>query len=338
MTVSAEDIYDKEEYFSRVPDGVKEYLTDDAAESGKMTPDGISDAVKKVFLQSLESIKGRLPVFLLALMCPCISRCFSGEKYSAVRALPSVVLLVFSADILSDLYTEVLTKISALAEYGTALSGAMGSFLLFGGGGGSAAAVMTLVSAACALVTYILKFAFPAVCAAVMLSALSRLGSGVSCSGAAGLLARVYSTVCIASASLLSLVVSFQVKGAAAADSAVLRGAKIAAAYAIPVVGGVISESAENITSAFETLRAAFGTGACLVIVFSVLPVFVKLLLYKLVFSLASVFGEMTGAGECCAMLSDADAFLNVMLITVTVCSVLYLYSVVLFCGAEVGA
>ena len=100
----------------------------------------------------------------------------------------------------------------------------------------------------------------------------------------------LYMSVFGGSLSLLSLLVSFQHRSALAGDSLLRRGAKIASAYAIPVVGGALSESLDNITLGLVTLKSSFGFGAALLIVLSLLPGIVSVILYRMVFILFSAF------------------------------------------------
>lgn len=137
------------------------------------------------------------------------------------------------------MYTDITYKVDELYEYGKTLSSVMASFMLFSGNYTSVSVMMSSMIVLCTFLSFLSQALFPAVCAVIIVTSVSGLaGGGANLNSVARRICGLYMTVSTTVLSILSLLMGFQNRVAQAADSAVLKSAKIASAYAIPVVGG----------------------------------------------------------------------------------------------------
>ncbi|MCI8331936.1 MAG: hypothetical protein HFE78_03850 [Clostridiales bacterium] len=335
------ELYDAEEYREAIPDSVSQYADIDEIAEGAVTTAQFFDIVSKITGEQIRTVIKAAPGLLLLIMIGAVSTEFSslsldtGLKNTASMAV-SFITFLYIMDMLVSLYTNVSYKMDELYEYGKTLSSVMGSFMFFGGNYSSVSAILSSMIVLCTFLSFLSRTIFPAVCAVIIVSSVASLSGGAShLNSVSQRLSGLYGTLSTAVISILSLIMGFQNRVAQSTDSVVLKSAKIASAYAIPVVGGVISESVDNISSGFSLIKNSFGFGAVCVILLCIVPSLVSLLIYKLFFTVTSVFCEIAGANETGRMFAGIDSLFNVLLITVVLNALTYIYCLILFTGLE---
>ena len=268
-------IYDPEAYLDSVPESVHEYLTPEEIEEGSLETSRLIDILCGMFSDRIQEVLRTIPGLMLIIIIGTVCSEFTalpsdpGMRNTAAMVV-NLITFLYILGMVTELYLNISLKVDELYEYGLTLSGVMSSFLLFGGNYTSVSVIMSFMVVVCALLSFISQYVFPAVCAMMIVSSVSSISSSDTRAGnASNMISGLYFTISTAVLSLLSLIVGFQNKVAASADSVVLKSAKIASAYAIPVVGGVISESVDNISSGFGLLKNSFGLGAVTVIILS---------------------------------------------------------------------
>lgn len=332
-----DEIYERGEYIDSLPDTL---LSDEEIESGDVTLERMADIAIGVLTGSFNDAMQVMPGFLLIIILGAICSEFAalptlGEMRPSADAVVNTVIFLYMLNILISLYDSVNTAIGQLSTYGVTLSTVMSSFLTFGGSYTSAGVMTSFTVIMFSVLSCLAKYVFPCVCAIIFVSSLSSVGSSDRLNNASRLITNTYMTVSAFVLSLMSLFVSFQSKAAVSADSVIRRGAKLASAYAIPVVGGAISESLDNIVGGFNMLKTAFGLGAASAVILCVLPSLVTVLIYRLMFSLFGVFSGIAGVTSVGRILSGIDSFFSVLLITVALNAISYLYCLILFCSVE---
>ncbi|MCI8589955.1 MAG: hypothetical protein HFE77_04510 [Clostridiales bacterium] len=340
-SAAASELYDEKEYRDAIPDSVSEYADIDEIAEGAVTTTQFFDILSKIAGEQVKTVIKAVPGLLLLIMIGAISTEFSalsldaGLKNTANMAV-SFITFLYMMDMLIQLYTSVSYKMDELYEYGKTLSSVMGSFLFFSGNYSSVSAILSSMIVLCTFLSFLSRTIFPAVCAVIIVSSVASLsGTASHLNSVSQRLSTLYGTISTAVISILSLIMGFQNRVAQSADSVVLKSAKIASAYAIPVVGGVISESVDNISSGFSLIKNSFGFGAVSVILLCVVPSLVSLLIYKLFFTVMAIFCEIAGSNEASRMFTGIDSLFNVLLITVALNALTYIYCLILFTGLE---
>ena len=87
---------------------------------------------------------------------------------------------------------------------------------------------------------------------------------------------------------------SFQTQIAARTDSLSLRAFRYTAGNLIPYVGNAVSESSKTLLSGLELLRATVGSAAIFVILLMILPILVKLLVWRFLFMFLQALSKLT--------------------------------------------
>lgn len=332
-----DEIYERDEYIDSLPDTP---LTDDEIDRGEVTLERMTEIAFSVLTGSLNETLQVIPGFLLIIILAAVCSEFAalpslGEMRASADTVVNTVIFLYLLNILISLYNNVNTAVGQLSTYGVTLSSVMSSFLMFGGSYTSAGVLSSFTVIMFSVLSCLAKYVFPCVCAMIFVSSLSSIGSSEQLNSASRLITNTYMTVSASVLSLMSLFVSFQSKAAVSADSVIRRGAKIASAYAIPVVGGAISESLDNIVGGFNMLKTSFGLGAASAVILCVLPSLITVLIYKLLFSLLGVFSGIAGVSSVGRILAGLDSFFSVLLITVALNAISYLYCLILFCSVE---
>ena len=137
---------------------------------------------------------------------------------------------------------------------------------------------------------------------------------------------------------LLSFSLSVQTALTASADSVAMRGAKMLAGSAIPVVGGSVGETLKTVSSSVVFLKNTVGVGGIVLLVLLLLPTFLSLLLYRLSFIAASSCADFLGCSRESKLLSGFVTVYGYLLASVSICSVTFIFLLTLFvrCGVAV--
>ncbi len=136
---------------------------------------------------------------------------------------------------------------------------------------------------------------------------------------------------------LLSFSLSVQTALTASADSVAMRGAKMLAGSAIPVVGGSVGETLKTVSSSVVFLKSTVGVGGIVLLVLLLLPTFLSLLLYRLSFIAASACADFLGCTRESKLLSSFVTVYGYLLASVSICSVTFVFLLTLFVRCSVA-
>jgi stage III sporulation protein AE len=130
---------------------------------------------------------------------------------------------------------------------------------------------------------------------------------------------------------LLCGVLGIQTTLAKGSDTLALRTARFAAGSFLPVVGGSISEALRTVSGSVQYLRSVTGTGAILVLFFSFLPVFLSVLLTRIVFLLSGSAAKLLGCEGEEKILSELASVYGYFLAVIASIFVMTVFSLTLF-------
>lgn len=159
----------------------------------------------------------------------------------------------------------------------------------------------------------------------------------VSFTGLINLVKRVYTFSLGFVMLLLSFSLSVQTTLTAASDSVAMRGAKMLAGSAIPVVGGSVGETLKTVSGSIKFLKSTVGVGGIVIIGLLLLPTLISVLIYRLVFITASACADFLGCTREAKLLSGFVTIYGYLLASVAICSVTFVFLLTLFVRCSVA-
>lgn len=136
---------------------------------------------------------------------------------------------------------------------------------------------------------------------------------------------------------LLSFLLSLQTTLAAGADTLALRTVRFAAGSFLPVVGSSVSEALKTVSGSISYLRTLAGSGGILVLFFLFLPMFLSLLVTRLVFLLSNALAELMGATGEGKLLSELASVYGFFLAVIAALFVMTVFALTLFAHCAVA-
>ena len=136
---------------------------------------------------------------------------------------------------------------------------------------------------------------------------------------------------------LLTFSLSVQTTLTAAADSVAMRGAKMLAGSAIPVVGGSVGETLKTVSASVRFLKTTVGIGGIVMVCLLLLPTLLSVLLYRLSLIAAAACADFLGLSRESALLSNLITVYGYLLASVAICSVTVIFLLTLFVRCRVA-
>ncbi len=178
---------------------------------------------------------------------------------------------------------------------------------------------------------------FCGVCLA--LSLLSSPQFGVRSGTLLGTVKKQYTTLLAFLMMLLLAMIATQTTLASKADTLAMRSVKFAAGNMIPVVGGSVSELIRTVGAGIGYLRGVIGICGVLLLLLFLLPTFVRLLLYRLVWQIGASLADLLGCDGEKKLLDELASLHGYLLAAVSICSSVLLLSLTLLahCALAIG-
>jgi len=286
--------------------------------SETLSPNTVIEKTVNIFFQGIWAEIGFLTLSLAFLILSSIYKSFSSSLGS--DALKDAVSFAISLFLTLTLFSHVTGSLGAVVSYVNTLSDFMKSLLplmatLMCMQGGSAEAVSTgvVVIVAITLIQQItsrvvipmVKLLFAFICAGFV--------SRVNFSGITDTVTSVSSKICTISMSILSAILYFKSAMSSAADNLALRSIKLAASNFIPVVGGMVSESAATLLSAVRVVKSTLGIFGFAVLLYMTLIPVVSFLIKKLSLRVLSAISGVLGCDEACSMFKSVYGVYNIL-------------------------
>lgn len=136
---------------------------------------------------------------------------------------------------------------------------------------------------------------------------------------------------------LLSFLLGLQTTLAAGADTLALRTVRFAAGSFLPIVGSSVSEALKTVSGSIAYLRTLAGTGGILVVLFLFLPMFVSLLVTRIVFLLTGALAELVGATGEGKLLSELASVYGFFLAVIAALFVMTVFALTIFTHCAVA-
>lgn len=136
---------------------------------------------------------------------------------------------------------------------------------------------------------------------------------------------------------LLSFLLGLQTTLAAGADTLALRTVRFAAGSFLPVVGSSVSEALKTVSGSIAYLRTLAGTGGIIVLLLLFLPMFVSLLVTRIVFLLSGALAELVGATGEGKILSELASVYGFFLAVIAALFVMTVFALTIFTHCAVA-
>ncbi|MBE6694313.1 MAG: hypothetical protein E7589_06085 [Ruminococcaceae bacterium] len=136
---------------------------------------------------------------------------------------------------------------------------------------------------------------------------------------------------------VLGIAMGLQSALAVKADGVSMKGLKYVISNAIPVVGGAISGSVSTLAAGVGLMRTTFGISAMVILILMLLPILVRLILYKQVFLIAAALSDIVSNGGEGRLLRDISGMYGFLLAAASIATVILILSLSLFSGTAVA-
>lgn len=232
-----------------------------------------------------------------------------GQAFSFLTLICSAVAIYHTVE---SLWDECGNCLDRLLEFGNGLIPIITALLTAGGNTTAAAVSASGLTASLAAVGNIAaKLLFPMLRIGYAFSLLASVSGEVSLDGLGSLVRRMCTTVLAVAMTAFSTILAFQTKLAASTDSVGARVLRFAIGTVVPMVGGAVNEAVHAVAGSLGYLRTFVGTVSIFAVVLILLPVLVRLFLYKLAFSLGSVIGGVLGCTRESKLLGEVRDLMN---------------------------
>ena len=311
VDVEADEIkQDFSNFLGAIPPEVAELLppelfSDDMTAVGEATrqggsPDAVLAAIGRVTGLAIGENLALLASVCGVLLLSAVFRAMNGKNGSDVgRALSFCATLSLCLVIVSlqrTRFFEISALFSTLKNLSIALVPMMGTLYAMGGNVAAAVANHGIMSAfLTVLETVIAGTALPVAGICLCLGLLDALSGKGELRSLAALIKRTYTWCFSLLMLLLCGALGMQTTLAKGSDGLAMRTVRFAAGSFLPVVGGSVSEALRTVTGSVIYLRSVAGMAAVLVLFFVFLPVFVSVLLNRIVFLLGGAMAKLMG-------------------------------------------
>ncbi len=251
-----------------------------------------------------------------------------------------------TAAIMSAIVTAQYGSTALVAEYFDDLSRLMESMIPITGAvwamGGNVSTASVGTAGLYALLAVLQK-----VCAATVMPICCVMGITAVCSGLSdsallggfgGAVKKIYNFVIGAIMTVLVFALGSQTAVASAADTVTARGAKLISSTVIPVVGGAVGDTLRTVAGSVQYVKSVVGIGGIVFVAYVTLPVFISILLSRLVLLITSGMAQMLGCRNAARLLDELGNIYGCMLGAVSISAIAFCVALAIFVKCTVAA
>ena len=293
------------------------------------------------FQKTLDTIYQYITFFLTALILGALAERIENTFFKQSTGVSSHIALLLIAleafTIVYSLFQNVAEYCETINGYMIAFTGVMGSVSLLGGGvvlastsSTSLSLIVTILGSLCTVLLFpLIKISFAA-------SLTSITSKRINLNSFSSFL-RGFFTFLISFVSLISIVaITFQTKLAQAEDTLTARSLRFAASSSIPIVGNAVGDSVRTLGAAVSVIQKSVGTVGVVGLIMITLYPLSFLFSAKIAFSLLQTVAKLLDVPSAEKLLCDVSSLLNMLLATVSILSVLYIFVTALFTNTAI--
>lgn len=161
--------------------------------------------------------------------------------------------------------------------------------------------------------------------------------SGVNISRLVQMIRNVFTSLLVFFMTVISVILAFQTVVAHSSDSLTMRGVRYAISHSVPIIGGLVSDSARTLATSFSLMKNSIGfIGIAVIIVISLYPL-VGLIASKYSLQLASSFSSMVCEDKSTVFLDESVKMINFLISIVALLDVAFIFCVSVFALLPAG-
>lgn len=334
--------YDYGDLFDSLPEEVRELLPDKVEEAEN--EQAIAEAFTADYLAELctdllrKGITAGLKLFAsllgIIIVCAILSRCAELFPSGRARIFDYAILLIAALEIYSSVYSLFeLTQnyIAQINSYMTGLSAAFGGIFLLSANVTTAAVQSAWTGILITLTEKIsYQLLFPLLEMSFALTLVSSLCPEIDLKSVTGFIRKICTTLLVAAMTLVTIIMSFQTSIASAADSLGLRSVKFAASNAIPLIGGLVSESMKTLATSLSLVKSTAGLIGVAGLLLCTLVPLSMLFTCRYTLSLSGTVADLMQAGSVKGLIEEAGKLVGFLIAIILVFSIFYLFSLAL--------
>ena len=283
--------------------------------------------------QALPTVTALLGLVLVSALLSAFKDVMRSDALAgAVNLAVSVVMTSIFVNAASRHIELVTSYAQRLSELTRAMLPLMGALLAMGGSGASAVATHGGVLMVLGVVEAVVGEAFGGIVGISLAMSAANIFSGrFRLSAVARGVRRCFGIFFGALTALLGFLLSLKIGIASAGDSLAMRGAKMFASNAIPIVGSAVGESFRVLATSLTYIKSVSGAVGMVIVLLMALPVFFEVWLYRAGLVLIGSAAEMLGCDRERELVSGVVAVYGYMLAAVALLSVLFILMLTLF-------
>ena len=258
--------------------------------------------------------------------------CVSANVGRALSFCATLSLCLVIISLQRMRFFEISSFFDALKGLAAAMIPMMGTLYAMGGNVAAAVANHGMMSIFLALLENVIAHTvLPVAGICLCLGLLDALSGKGQLRSLGALIKRTYTWTFSLLMLLLCGVLGIQTTLARGSDGLAMRTVRFAAGSFLPVVGGSVSEALRTVAGSIGYLRSVAGTAAILVLFFAFLPIFLSVLLNRIVFMLGGAMAKMMGCESEEKLLSELASVYGYFLAVIASLFVTVTFSLTLF-------
>ena len=301
-------------------------------------------------LGTLTGVSLRTALQLLARLCgilligavfKSLGKSTDGGLGRALSLCGTLCMLILIFALQRDHFSRIAAFLDALRTLSAAVLPLMGVLYAMGGNIGAAMANHSVMSLFLAVLQQgVASSVLPVATVSLALSLPDAVSGQARLAPLCALIKRTYTLGLSLLMVLLCGVLGIQNTLAKGSDTLALRTVRFAAGSFLPVIGGSVSEALRTVAGSVQYLRSLLGSGVILLFVWLFLPIFLTVILTRIVFLLGGAVAKLLGCGGEERLLSELAAVYGYFLAVIASLAVTTLFSMTLLarCAVAGGA
>ncbi len=155
--------------------------------------------------------------------------------------------------------------------------------------------------------------------------------SGVNINRLVQMIRNIFTSLLVFFMTVISVILAFQTIIAHSSDTVAMRSIKYAISHSVPVIGGLVSDSARTLATGFTLMKNSIGfIGIVIIILISLYPL-IGLTASKYSLQLASAFSSVISEDKANVFLDESVKMLNFLIAIVIMLDVAFIFCIALF-------
>jgi len=270
--------------------------------------------VRFVFGEARNSLSVPLTIAGLAVLCSLLGN-LGGEKSVSEVAffLAYATCIGLASAAVGDAAELARRAAQDMSTFTGAAMPALAVLSVSAGSPSAAALHPALLSTAAAASLLLNRVGIPALYISLALSVVGNLSNRSPLRTLSAVVRKTALWIVCGSLTLFSAVISVTGYAAGTLDGVTAKGIKYAASSLVPVLGGILSESAEAVSLSALTIKNAAGAAGMLLLLLLTLYPVIKTIITSLLYRLAAAVASPAADGRICTALSDMADMLSAL-------------------------